>query len=49
MADVRSSRPVRDTADEAQLKCETCVKSHALGQLRKPFGVHGSVLKRSRD
>lgn len=31
----------RDTSDEAQLKCETCINGHAPGELRKPCGVTG--------
>ena len=39
----RLSRPklTRDASDEAQLKCESCIKDHALGKLRKPCFVHG--------
>ncbi len=31
----------KDETEEAQLKCEGCVKDHVLGQLRKPCGVYG--------
>lgn len=31
----------RDTTDEAQLKCEACIRDHVLGQLRRPCHVTG--------
>jgi len=41
-ASKRLRKPLtRDPSDEAQLKCEACIRDHAPGVLRKPCGANG--------